>query len=600
MIAGSSIGKMKFLSVLPALLGFMASVMAQVPSGGLIASYPFNNNANDESGNNNHATSYLVKFSTDRCGFANTACYFNGTDNSITLPAASFIHFNEYTYSCWFEVSVFPAAASGWTMLSVGSGSGKYQQSLSVLSDGSLLGTSYYSGDDLSVTYAQTTPVQTGRWIHAVMIRDNASLSLWLNGQPIASVETHNQPAYYGADDVAAMIGCNLTKDSYYMGSIDDVMIYDRALSADEVLQLYYSKCTLSEIEGPTDVCQGQQQVSYSLYSLYGSATYQWEYSGNGATIHGNGNNITVDFAGNASGGTLSVTVSGIGSGEQQRSIQVSVLSLPQAPGPITGTNEVCTGQQGVSYSVPPVQGATAYNWQYDGSDVSLVELPGNEELSNTIIINFDDNFASGNLTVTATNACGNGPASEPYPVTILSLPAAAGTISGEKTVCSGRQGIAYSVPVIPQATGYSWDYSGTGATVSGNSNSITVDFSADATGGSLTVKGQNTCGAGIPSPGFLVSVNPCIEEPVISVPNSFSPNGDGINEVFMIRGLTENSSLMIFNRAGTLLYHTENYSNDWNGTDSQGNPLSSGTYWYVLSVPEIQHAFKGYVYLRN
>jgi gliding motility-associated-like protein len=278
----------------------------------------------------------------------------------------------------------------------------------------------------------------------------------------------------------------------------------------------------------------------------------------------------------------------------QTRSVPITVYSLPSGAGPITGSNEVCSGQQGLSYSILPVEEATAYIWNYDGSGATL---HGN---SSSILIDFPENSTDGNLTVMGTNVCGNGPVSEAYPVVIQKLPPAAGIISGENTVCSGQQHVPYSVPAIPQATRYGWSYSGSGAVLSGNTNSIIVDFSENATSGNLTVAGQNSCGAGTRSADFFITVDPCNEKPVVNIPNSFSPNGDGINDYFVIRGLTENSTLIIFDRSGKKLVEFSNYQNDWDGKDQDGHSLESGTYWYVIFVSGIEEEFKGFVYLKR
>ena len=57
-------------------------------------------------------------------------------------------------------------------------------------------------------------------------------------------------------------------------------------------------------------------------------------------------------------------------------------------------------------------------------------------------------------------------------------------------------------------ATSYTWAYSGTGAAISGNTNNITIDFAANATSGDLTVQGTNSCGNGIPSSIYSITVN--------------------------------------------------------------------------------------------
>ncbi|WP_337967747.1 T9SS sorting signal type C domain-containing protein [uncultured Flavobacterium sp.] len=87
----------------------------------------------------------------------------------------------------------------------------------------------------------------------------------------------------------------------------------------------------------------------------------------------------------------------------------------------------------------------------------------------------------------------------------------AAGTISGSGTVCQGQNSVAYSVPAITNATGYTWTLP-TGATIAtgNNTNSITVNYSSTATSGNVTVKGTNSCGSGsgTVSSNFPVTVN--------------------------------------------------------------------------------------------
>jgi len=85
----------------------------------------------------------------------------------------------------------------------------------------------------------------------------------------------------------------------------------------------------------------------------------------------------------------------------------------------------------------------------------------------------------------------------------------AAGTITGTASVCKGATGVVYSVPAVSGATSYTWSYSGTGATIIGTTNSVTVNFAANATSGNLSVAGTNpACGAGVVSPNFPVTIN--------------------------------------------------------------------------------------------
>jgi hypothetical protein len=84
-----------------------------------------------------------------------------------------------------------------------------------------------------------------------------------------------------------------------------------------------------------------------------------------------------------------------------------------------------------------------------------------------------------------------------PVVATVLQVPPAAGTISGSTTFTPGTAGVPYSVVSVPGATGYVWGYSGTGVTINGSGTSVTLDFAANATSGSLSVYGTNTCGQG-------------------------------------------------------------------------------------------------------
>jgi len=64
-----------------------------------------------------------------------------------------------------------------------------------------------------------------------------------------------------------------------------------------------------------------------------------------------------------------------------------------------------------------------------------------------------------------------------------------------------------------------------------------------------------------------------------------FSPNGDGVNDYFVIQGIEAfpNNRLLIFNRWGNEVYKKAGYLNDWNGTWNNRKLLPDGTYFYVL-----------------
>lgn len=82
-------------------------------------------------------------------------------------------------------------------------------------------------------------------------------------------------------------------------------------------------------------------------------------------------------------------------------------------------------------------------------------------------------------------------------------------------------------------------------------------------------------------------------------IPNLYTPNGDGNNDAFEIKGLElfAENDLVIVNRWGNQVYKANNYRNDW-----VGEGLNEGTYYYVLRVKESTngewHVFKGFITL--
>lgn len=82
----------------------------------------------------------------------------------------------------------------------------------------------------------------------------------------------------------------------------------------------------------------------------------------------------------------------------------------------------------------------------------------------------------------------------------------------------------------------------------------------------------------------------------VILVPTFFTPNGDGFNDVLIVKGLDRfpNSSLMIFNRYGKFIHHIVPSQTFWDGT-LNGEKLPADDYWYVLKIDETTPTRKGH-----
>lgn len=116
-----------------------------------------------------------------------------------------------------------------------------------------------------------------------------------------------------------------------------------------------------------------------------------------------------------------------------------------------------------------------------------------------------------------------------------------------------------------------------------------TAEFTATKLGRvSLTVEDNNGCRA---SQDILIG-SFCSE---IKLPNTFTPNGDGINDSWIISGVNGDPSLsvQVYNRYGALVFRSIGYPDPWNGTKDNVS-LPQGTYYYIISAKNGSEKFRG------
>ena len=111
-----------------------------------------------------------------------------------------------------------------------------------------------------------------------------------------------------------------------------------------------------------------------------------------------------------------------------------------------------------------------------------------------------------------------------------------------------------------------------------------------------LTVTDENNCLASE----IIILIQPM----TLEMPQGISPNGDGNNDYFVIRGLDAYrvNEIKIFNRWGNIVYQKNNYENTWNGQSNNGDELPDGTYFVIFTAEsnDGQIQLKGYVDLRR
>jgi len=175
-------------------------------------------------------------------------------------------------------------------------------------------------------------------------------------------------------------------------------------------------------------------------------------------------------------------------------------------------------------------------------------------------------------------------------------LPSAAGNITSNAvpyygdTVCYNTT-VPYTVELIPNATSYSWNYTGSGVTITGGtSNSINITFSNTATDGVLTVKGLNSAGEGLVSPPFSIKVLACSgvqesENGKLWLGQNM-PNPTNSNTMFEYYLPSDgNVKIEVVNLLGQTVYSTEQNLNTGKHSNTiDVTSIPDGIYYYSIT----------------
>jgi hypothetical protein len=216
---------------------------------GLVAYYPFSGNAEDSSGNGNHGTVNGANLTTDRFGNANKSFYFDGNDYILSNS----IQFSDISFSVWYLIdpatNLYPSFGhppTGGQIL--GQGTAHSPTRYSDFSIGiSKIGTSNPgyalergNGGQFEMFYSNK-PVVFSEWKNITTVISSNVIKFFENGTLINSIP-FNSPFIRNGNifsignrfvENASTPACN-----FFIGKIDDVRIYNRALTQEEITYL--------------------------------------------------------------------------------------------------------------------------------------------------------------------------------------------------------------------------------------------------------------------------------------------------------------------------------------------------------------------------
>jgi hypothetical protein len=219
--------------VLGVALFAIASVNAQIPTDGLVGYWPFNGNANDESGNSNHGIVTGAILTTDRYGNRNSAYFFDGSGDVITVNDDESIDITSaITIAAWRNLSLHTLGRIVRKVNTWGTSNGGYILSAADNYMNAELQINPSGGVNI-IRIDSVFPYST--WEFVAMSYDGAKVSLYYNGQLIHQEEV---TGLIRDNSENLLIGSS-TGVEYFAGSIDDVRIYNRALSQNEIESLF-------------------------------------------------------------------------------------------------------------------------------------------------------------------------------------------------------------------------------------------------------------------------------------------------------------------------------------------------------------------------
>jgi len=241
--------KSAFVLVLIGLLSTVALVWYQTAMAdvgdGLVAYYPFNGNANDETGNGFDGTVDGATLTTDRFGNPLSAYSFDGVDDKIFIgQEPNFPAWNSYAVSVWFLNNGGGDQTLGYGQKVLSKAQFFTDFHLSVLGEvgnesrGNLSWWSSQGGFD-----AVNDPSKDYRdnlWHHAVLNKNTPSNGdLWVDGV----LRNSSNTLAAVVNSVNLIIGYTEHSDFFqqrhWSGKIDDIRIYNRVLSPSEILELF-------------------------------------------------------------------------------------------------------------------------------------------------------------------------------------------------------------------------------------------------------------------------------------------------------------------------------------------------------------------------
>jgi len=210
------------------------NVPSFVPTNGLVGWWPFNGNANDESGNNNNGTVNGATLTSDRFGNANKAYSFDGNISNIMVNSSASINLtNVFSFNFWIKSSQYPIGSTVSHLIVKGTNTtneysftwSNYKPSL--------------NKQGVQIIAIANNPLDTNRWYNLTFVLNYPNAKIYIDnvlsatGTATSQINSSNSTLYFGT--IAGQTGQN----KVYKGKMDDIGVWNRELTQQEITDLY-------------------------------------------------------------------------------------------------------------------------------------------------------------------------------------------------------------------------------------------------------------------------------------------------------------------------------------------------------------------------
>ena len=389
--------------------------------------------------------------------------------------------------------------------------------------------------------------------------------------------------------------------------------------SADLLVTISPSTGLTLFIAGATSVCQDSGDETYSATAANSTSIIYSVLPPTAGVINSSTGlmNWNADFSGTA---TITATSTGL-CGETSADRLVNVTPTPIAAA--TGNSPVCEGHP-ISLAAQTVVGGI-YSWTgpngYSSSDQNpeilsasitdagtytlSVSVNGCSSVPSSVIIEVT-NCASSDLGVVKTADNYLPLIGHTIVFTIIATNYGPSDATGVTITEILENGYTYvssttTVGTYNPSSGV-WTI---GTMISGASETLRITAVVNSAG---TYVNTATISGNEPDGNLANNVSTIEPEPRdFFIPEGFSPNGDGTNDLFVIRGILyyPDNNIVIFNRWGNKVFEASPYQNTWDGKTTMGlsmggDELPVGTYFYLLDLDDGSEVIKGTIYLNR